>query len=239
MSSKEIGAKAAAQAAPADEVKFVERLNDFMHANRTLFLVVGIAILVIVAGLGVYSIVSADLVTKSTIALEKLEKQFESWETVPEADKAVKGAEIVAEADAVLAKYGRRYAAARASVIKAEILSGVNDAAGAEKAYAAAASDYPKSHIAPVALANAAAIAEDRGDTDAALAYLEKAVAGYPDAPGAGRAMLSIGRIYETTKQYEKAMETYSRLLATGTESDWTKIAHDRIILLKSQGLGK
>ena len=239
MSSKETGAKAATQAAPAEDVRFVERLNDFMHANRKLFLAIGVAVLVFVAGLGIYSVVSTDLVAKSTVALENLEKRFDGWTAVEEAEKSAKGAEIVAEADDIIAKYGKRYAAARAAIIKAEVLAGTSDAAGAEKAYAFAADNYPKSHIAPVALANAAAIAEDRGDSDAALAYLEKAMSGYPSAPGSGRTLLSMGRIYESTKQYDKAMESYTRLIATGAESDWTKIAHDRIILLKSLGLVK
>jgi len=239
MSSKEIGAKAAAQAAPAEEVKFAERLNDFMHANRNLFLIIGVAVIALVAGLGIYSVVSTNLLAKSTVALETLEEQYAGWADVAEADKAAKGAELVAGADGIISRYGKRYAALRAFVVKAEILASINDAAGAEKAYAAAADSFPKSHIAPVALANAAALAEDRGDTDAALAYLQKASTDYPAAPGAGRTLLSIGRIYESTRQYDKAMEMYARLLASGAETDWTKIAHDRIILLKAQGLVK
>jgi len=239
MSSKEIGVKAAAQATPVEKVKFTERLNDFMFANRKIFLIIGVAILILIVGLGIYSVVSTNIVTTSTIALEKLESGYEGWNAVAETDKAAKGAELVAEADSLISKYGKRYAAARASVIKAEVLFSLNDITGAEKAYAATAESYPKSTMAPVALANAAAIAEDRGDSDAALIYLNKAVIEYPDAPGSGRILLSLGRIYESTRLYDKAMETYTRLLATGTESDWTKIAHDRIILMKSQGLVK
>ncbi len=237
MSSKEIGATSATQAAPKDEVKFAERLGDFIRANRVALVVVGSLLLAAVIGLGVYSVVSSDRLQKSTVALEALEAGFADWNALEGEARTAKGGELVAEADAVAAKYGKLYAAGRASMIKAELLFAMKDLPGSEKAYLAAAASNPGSHLAPVALANAASVAEDRGDNEAALSYLARVEAEYPSAPGIGRVTLSIGRIYENTKRYGEAMEAYTRLIATGAESDWTKIAHARIILLKSQGL--
>ncbi|HOZ71027.1 MAG TPA: tetratricopeptide repeat protein [Spirochaetales bacterium] len=237
MSSKEIGATSATQAAPKDEVKFAERLGDFIRANRVGLLVVGVAILVAIVALGVYSIVSSDRLQKSTVALEALEAGFADWNALEGEARTAKGAELTVQADAVAAKYGKLYAAGRASMIKAELLFAMSDLPGSEKAYLAAAAGAPKSHLAPVALANAASVAEDRGDNEAALSYLQRAATEYPSAPAIGRVTLSIGRIYENMKRYGEAMEAYTRLIATGTESDWTKIAHARIILLKSRGL--
>jgi predicted negative regulator of RcsB-dependent stress response len=239
MSSTEIGTKTAAQASPQEQVKFVDRINDFMHSNRKVFLFLFSAILVGVVGLGVYSAVSSNLVVKSTIALDGLEASYKEFSALEVAEKASKSATLIAEADTLTSKYGKRYAAVRASLIKAEVFAAINDFQASEKALTSLADTYPKSHLAPVALANAAAIAEDRGDTDLALTYLTRIESSYPVAPGLGRVTLSIGRIYETTKLHDKAFETYTRLIATGVESDWTKIAHDRIILLKSQGLVK
>jgi len=239
MSSTEIGIKTAAQANPQEQVKIVDRINDFMHANRKVFLFLVGAILVGVVALGIYSAVSANLVTKSTIALDSLEASYREFVELAETEKAAASTKLIVEADGISSSYGKRYAAARAAMIKAEVLSATSDVSAAEKAFAAMAETYPKSHLAPVALANAAAIAEDRGDTDLALSYLTKIESNYPTTAGLGRITLSIGRIYETTKLHDKALETYTRLIATGVESDWTKIAHDRIILMKSQGLVK
>lgn len=239
MSSTEIGAKTAAQASPQEKVKFVDRINSFMHANRKIFLFLVVAILVGVIGLGIFSAVSSNLVVKSTIALDSLEASYKNFIALEDAEKATLSAELISEADKITAKYRKHYAAVRASMVKAEVLSATLEFPAAEKAYAFLGETYPKSHLAPVALANAAAIAEDRGDTDLALSYLTRIESTYPAAPGIGRITLSIGRIYEATKLHDKAFETYTRLVATGVESDWTKIAHDRIILLKSQGLVK
>ncbi len=237
MSSKETGAQSGSKAAPKNEVKFSERLNDFMHKYRVWFIGFGIVVLASVVVLGIWSVASSSILKNSTIAIEELEKNYQDASATNEGIDSAARDRLIAQSDAIMAKYGKRYAAAKASIIKADVLMASKDLEGAEKAYAASAESYPKSHLAPVALSNAAAVAEDRGDADAALKHLLKAEASYPNAPGAGRITLSIGRIYESSKQYGKAMEAYARLIASGTDSDWTKLAHTRIILLKSQGL--
>lgn len=239
MSATEIGMKTALQANPQEQVKFVDRINDFMHANRKIFLLLVGATLIGVVGLGVYSAVSSNLEVKSALALDSLEKSYKDFIALEEAEKAGSSVALIAEADKISATYGKRYAAVRASMIKAEILSAINDSTAAEKLFVSLAEIYPKSHLAPVAMANAAAIAENRGDTELALTYLTKIISTYPSAPGIGRIKLSIGRIFEATNLYDKAFETYTELIATGVESDWTKLAHDRIIILKSQMLVK
>lgn len=237
MSSKETGTAGTSQARPSGKVKFSDHLNDFLQANRKAFLIFGIVAVVLVVGAGVVSVVNSSINTNSTLALEKLEADFASWSNAAEADKPAKSDAILAGADTVIQKYSGRYAAARALLIKAQLQVALNDLPAAEKSFASLADKYPKSHMAPVALANAASVAEDRGDQDGALKYLQRADSKYPSEPGSGRVILSIGRIYENMKQYDKALEAYNRLVATGTDSDWTKLAHDRIIMLKSLGL--
>ncbi|HUW70786.1 MAG TPA: tetratricopeptide repeat protein [bacterium] len=237
MSSNETGTKGTPQARPSGKVKFSDHLNDFLLANRKIFLIFGIVAVVLVVGAGVVSVVNSSIATNSTIALEKLEADFASWSSATDADKPAKSEAILTGADTIIRKYSGRYAAARSLLIKAQLQVAISDLPAAEKSFALLADKYPKSHMAPVALANAAAVAEDRGDQDGALKYLEKADSKYPTEPGSGRVILSIGRIHENMKQYDKAMEAYNRLVATGTDSDWTKLAHDRIIILKSLGL--
>ena len=239
MSSKETGSQSGSKAAPKNEVKFSEQLNDFMHKHRVLFIGFGVVVLASVLFLGIWSVASSGILKNSTIAIEKLEKNYQDASASETGIDVATSEGLIVQAETIMSKYGKRYAAAKASMIKAEVLMASKDIAGAEKAYVASAESYPKSHLAPVALSNAAAAAEDRGDSEAALKHLLKAEASYPSAPGAGRIMLSIGRIYESSKQYDKAMEAYGRLIASGVESDWTKLAHTRIILLKSQGLAQ
>ncbi len=239
MSSNDIAAQNARAEEAAETPKLGERLGDFIIAHRKALLAVLVAVAAALAGLGVYAIVERGALAASTEALEKLEGSYSALDSVTEADKAERIAAVAAEADALIAAHGGRYAAARAMIIKAESLYAGGDAEGARKAFASLAEAQPRSHLAPVALFNAAVVAEDSGDLDAAAAYLTKYEEAYPDAPAAERARLSLGRVYEAQKSYDKAMETYLRLVAGGSDSDWTKLARDRIILLKSQGLAK
>ncbi len=239
MSSTEIGIKPGTSDKQNAEVKFSEKLNDFMHKNRKLFMAIGITALALVVILGVTSVITSGIARKSTIALEKLEMEYSKWYEAEDSEKTSLSTAVIEMAANVAKTYGKRYAAARATMIKAEVLYASKDLKGAEAGFSDVATSFPKLHLAPVALANAATVAEDQGDTESALNYLLQAESKYPGFPGSGRVSLSIGRIYESTKQYGKAMETYSRLLSTGVESDWTKIAQDRIILLKSQGVAE
>lgn len=237
MSSNETRTQGATQARPSGKVRFSDHLNDFLQANRKIFLILGIVAVVLVVGAGVVSVVNSSIATNSTIALEKLEADFASWSSATDADKPAKSEAILTGADTIIKKYSGRYAAARSILIKAQLQVAISDLPAAEESFVLLADKYPKSHMALVALANAAAVAEDRGDQEGALKYLERADSKYPTEPGSGRVILSIGRIYENMKQYDKAMQAYNRLIATGADSDWTKLAHDRIIMLKSLGL--
>jgi len=183
MSSTEIGIKPGIEANPSAEMKFSERLNDFMHKNRKVFLAIGIGVLALVILLGLFSVISSNVKQKSTLALEQLEAEYLSWSETEEPDKAAKVATIVDNADGIIGKFGKQYAAARAMMIKAEILHASKDLAGAQESYFELAVSFPKLHTAPVALANAAAVAEDLGDTDASLEYLLQAEEMYPGYP--------------------------------------------------------
>lgn len=239
MTVKEKAQGAALSARPADKEKFSDRLNDFLRANRKALIILGIVVIALVVFVGAYSIVAQDRLNRSTVALERLEAQFDAWTSSSEADRPGKGDSILAEADALRKSYPKSYAAQRAAVVKARILFERKDYAGAEAAFTLIADEAPASHLAPVALSNAASMAEERGDSEAALSYLTRADAKYPSAPGSARVVFSIGRVHEGMKQYDKALEAYNRLVARGDDDDWTKLARDRIIFLRSTGLAK
>jgi tetratricopeptide (TPR) repeat protein len=240
MSSKDPAHNGNKNLNPTETVKISERLNGFLIANRKLFLIFGLIVIMVVVAIGAYTLISRDINNKATLAMEKLESDFDAWNELQEDKRTVDAsASIVDKADSLIKKYSRRYASARASVIKSQVMFSNGDLEGAEKAYVEMATRLPGSHMAPVALVNASSIAEDRGQSDQAIAYLEKVVGKYSAYPGLGRALLSLGRIYEQNKQYDKAKIAYGKLIASGSESDWTKLAHDRIILMKSLGLAE
>lgn len=222
-----------------EKPSFSERLNDFLRANRVALLAFAALIVVGVVGLGVSSAVQQSRLRSSTEALERLESRFEEWAQAEEGARATLGAELIAESDELISRFGKLYAGLRAGFMKARLHAESGDYAAAEAAYAAVAAAGPKSHLAPVALANAAAMAEEKGDRERAVAYLQDAQARYPKAPGAARNAFNVGRLYEGANDYKAAMAAYAALVAAGQDNDWTKLARSRIIHLRALGLAQ
>jgi len=224
-------------AEPASKpAKFNEKLGFLILKRRKSILVFAIIILVVKFGLGIYMVFENKAKNNAAEQLEKLEASYLAIENNSELENKTMLASVIVEADKLIKAQKGRYPAIRAIVIKAEALYALGDIEGSEKAFADLAESYPRSHLAVVALFNAAVAAEERNELENALSYLLKAENKYFDSAAIDRIRLATGRIYEKQKSYEKAMEVYLRLTATGTESDWTKIARDRIIFIKTQG---
>jgi tetratricopeptide (TPR) repeat protein len=226
-----------AQAKTKEDVRLSEKVSALIRANRTVLAVLGVSLIVIVVAIGVVTYVQNDRFVRSTVALENLEVEFDEWASAETDDKASKSEIVIAASAKIQSSFPKSYAALRSGMIEAGIYIDRADFASAESAFSRVALGNPKSHLAPTALGNAAAMAEERGDSEKALEYLIKLVDTYPSAPGFGRALFSIGRLYEETRQFDKAMVFYLRLSAMESETDWTKLAQSRIIQLKSLGM--
>ncbi|MFH2113587.1 MAG: tetratricopeptide repeat protein [Spirochaetota bacterium] len=226
-----------AQTKPKDVVRLSEKISIIIRANRTLLAVLGISLIVLVAAIGIVTYVQNDQLVKSTLGLEKLEVEFDEWASAENDDKIERAEAVIAAASKIRSSYPKFYAALRSGIIEARIYFDRGDFAAAESAYNDVALANPESHLAPTALSNAAAMAEERGDSEKALEYLLKLVDTYPTAPGLGRSLFSTGRLYEETRQFDKAVVFYLRLSAMDSETDWTKLAQSRIIHLKSLGM--
>jgi tetratricopeptide (TPR) repeat protein len=217
------------------------KFHDFLRKYRVLVLGVFGAAMLALIGVAVGTGISDAAVNAATSSLEKLD-----------ADYAVLGAEqdqakkadlekvFLASIDGVIKKWPHRFAALRAQAYKAKIEETKKDWAGSEKDWLAIADSSPDSYLAPVALQAAAAAAEEQGAPDRASAYYKKLVDKYGDKTiGIPHAYFALGRLAEQSKDYAAAMTAYQKVVSTWPDGDWTKLATDRIIFLKSQGLSK
>lgn len=224
-----------------EKVKLSIRMNDFLRINRKPIFVVLIVVIATVVGLGVFTSIQKSLASNAAAMYEALNTKYTEWqsETVEDA-KLTKGNGVLTDIENLLKKYKSSYSAQKALLLKAELLSARKDFKGAEEAYLLLAKNYSKSFLAPTALINAAAMAEEGGNKDNALKLLQQAETEFkPDTIGINRALFNIGRIFEEMKQFENASGAYSKLIVKGMDDDWTKLAHDRIIFLKANGLLK
>jgi tetratricopeptide (TPR) repeat protein len=217
------------------------KFADFLRKYRmVLFIAFGAAMLALL-GVAIVTIVNDSTLKASTTRMEKLDADFAAYEA--EQDKAKKvelEKSIVDSADSVAKKYKNSFAGQRALSYEARIAEAKKDWAGAEKYWLSIVDSAPDSYLAPVALRAAARAAEEQNSADRALSDYKKLVEKYSDKTiGIPHAYFSIGRLSEGAKDYSGALTAYQKVVSSWPDSDWTKLATDRILFMKSHGLSK
>ncbi len=231
-----------AKARPEEKKKTIYvRFGDFLRKYRiVVFFLFGAAALALI-GVAVGTAIKDSVVKASTARLEKLDADFAAYSSEQDAaKKADLEKAFLASADDVAKKDSRLYAGQKALFYEAKIEESKKDWAAAEKSWLAVGTAAPESYLAPVALQGAAAAAEEVGSVDRTTADYKKLIDKYPaTAIGIPHAYFSLGRLSEGQKDYAAAMVSYQKIVSTWPDDDWTKLATDRIIFLKSRGLAK
>jgi tetratricopeptide (TPR) repeat protein len=217
------------------------RFADFLRKYRVPVLAAfGLAALVVL-GVAVGTAIKDSAVKASTTRLEKLEADYSAYSGEQDAAKKATLEKAVLDSIEVIAQKGSRsYAAQKALAFRARIREAAKDWSAAEKDWLAIVDAAPESYLAPVALQGAAVAAEEQGAPDRAAADYKKLIDKYGKVSvGIAHAHFALGRLSEQSKDYASALASYQKIVATWPGSDWTKLATDRIIFLKSRGLTK
>jgi tetratricopeptide (TPR) repeat protein len=217
-----------------EKITLSEGINSFIQKNRKGILVGFGAIVVVLAGF-IGGLAIKDAVQNKAISrVEEFNSRYEElrWD-IGEGTKAV-------EVDALLddvstfAKKTSGYAGGRAWAIIAGIRGDKKEWSEAEQAWSSAAKAASNTYLAPVALFNAAAAAEEQGNTERAIDLYTSCLARADLFPSAPRAQFSIGRLRESQSNRDAALEAYRTLVSKWPgEPIWTNLAQNRIIALQ------
>jgi len=218
---------------------FSEKLADFIGANRILIISIGVAVVLAIAAVGIYTAVSGNIASASGRAMDLADQKIQQWsQETDEQKKADAEKSLITDLDSIAKKWPRTLAAQRALLRKGAILSQKKDYAEAEKVALDAFSRDKKSYAAPVALELAAVSAEEAGNIDAAITHYTALTKDYlKDNPIASSALFNLGRLQESKKDYKAALATYNQLISSFGDSDWAVLAKNKVIYLKAQGL--
>ncbi len=224
-----------------EEKSFAQKVGDLVRKFRMPIIATGGAIVAVIIVIAVYTSVSATRAEASAMAMEKARVSLTAWRSEQDAAKKdeLKKA-LIADLDAVAGKWKKSFAAQEALFAKATIAAQDKDWETSEKTFLEAAGRLPESYLAPLALEAAAVAAEERGDAAKAAEYYGRIVKEFKDlTPNLAHAHFSLGRLAEGSKEYGAAVEHYEKLSANFADSDWTRLAKDRIIYLKASGLAQ
>jgi len=216
-----------------------EKFLDFISKNRKIIIGLGIAIVLIIVAIGIYTAVSGNIASASSRAMELADQKTMQWsQETDEQKRAEIETSLMAELDSIANKWPKTIAAQRALIRKAAILSQKKEYAEAEKVALEAYKRNKKSYVAPIALELAAVAAEEAGNIDAALEHYILITKDYKkDNPAAPHAFFNVGRIKETKGDYKGAVEAYDQLISSFGDSEWAMLGKNRVIYLKAQGL--
>lgn len=237
----------AQRAAPKEGAKKEEKkslshkISDVLRKRRVFFLGIAVVLLAAVVVLALVTGIKGSADKSAAMRISQLTDDANVWNAEQDATKkADLEKKLVVGIDEILAKWPRHVSAQQALAIKATLAQSRKDWTEAEKDWLDAANRLPTSFLAPVALQNAAIAAEEQGADDKAKVHYKALIDRYAStAPGIAHAWFALGRIAEEAKDYSGAITSYEKILASWPSSDWTKLAKDRIISIKSRGLVK
>jgi len=218
------------------DVSVSERINEFIQKNRKPIFIMAAALLVLlIAVIAALSLMDV-FRNKAIAAVEDFNGRYETMlPSVTEENSQDDVASFIEDLTD-FAKKNSGYPGGRAWLLIGGLCSAKKDWAGAETAYVSAAGTAAKTYLAPLAWFNAAAAAEEQGKTAEAIEYYGNSLTTPAVFSAAPRAQFSVGRLYETLNDDEKAIEAY-RAVISGWSYDqvWTNLARSRIIALETK----
>jgi tetratricopeptide (TPR) repeat protein len=214
-----------------DEYSLDEKISGFLRNNRRK-IVAGLGIAVVALAAFVGAVVIRDKLREGAISrVEDFTHRYEELRfAITDEVNAEKAAALAAELSA-FASRNSGYPGSRAYALLAGIHGDKKEWAEAEQAWRDAAKKAGADYLAPVALFNAAAAAEEQGKIAEAIALYTECLALSESFPSSPRAQFAVGRLEEKQGNRENALEAY-RNLRTKWPNDalWRNLAQSRII---------
>jgi len=213
-----------------------DKINDFVTKNRkAIFIVIG-AIIVLFVGLISYLSISDTLNKKAITALDELNGKFDDLSLNNEEDYNTPEVETILAEFKTFAEKTNGFSGSKAWAVIGQIYSGRKDWANAQEAWLSAAKKGNKTYLAPIALFNAAAAAEEQGNLEQAIELLEQCVAHKFEFPAAARAQFSIGRLHETLGNNTAAVDAYRVVLSKWPQMPvWQNLARSRLAVIEEK----
>jgi tetratricopeptide (TPR) repeat protein len=221
-----------------DELTFSEKIGDLIQKNRTRLLAGLGAVVLIIAGFIIVSVVREKSLSNALSKIDSLNRKYESLRASISGEEEMSVSQLSELAGLMVQitefeNHNSGFAAARAYSINANINMDQKNWIVAEEKWVKAADAAPKSYLAPIAIYNAAVAAEEQENIEKAIAHYTRA-AGYGDSfPASARAQFSVGRLEESRGNRDSAIAAYRNLLAKWPDDAvWPNLAQNRLLIL-------
>ena len=217
--------------------RMAAKTEGFFAKNYRLIAIIVAVIIVVCIGIGIGSLVSSNSKEEIANAVDFLEEDYNDLLLMDDTSEEYVTAcnEFVVEGERILSQVrSGDYASLKTRYLLGQYHFLNEEWAEALECFDTVANEGDGTYFGSLALANAAASAENAGDQDAALAYYNRIWDEYStDAPESPKALFNAARIYESQGDNELAVATYSQLADEFVGSEYAQLAEARLIVLE------
>ncbi len=215
--------------------RFIDWLSQTLSRYRKVIMIGGIALVVAVVGIVAYFEIQDRRLEESLVRVEQAEEQLQQLETLEGDEREQMESDVLTTLDGVIEDYSRLYSAQRALFLRGDLRMKQGAWQEAIDDFRRLSDDFSASHLALISLSNKAAAYEEIGELDQALAAYEELAEKREDRnPLRARALFSIGRLHEQMGDPEAATSSYEELVSEYSDSEWTNLARNRILVLET-----
>ena len=213
---------------------FSDLLTLFIVKFKFVFLGIFVVGLIAIIAYGVISSSKEKAVKAGLAEIDAVTTEYAELKIAETTDTAKEDA-LLARAQAIADKNNPTVVKIRAQMVIAEIQFDRKNFEAARTAWLAAAEADKKSYTYGLCNYQCGICSEELGDLDNAVAYLKTAAEseGFAVVP---RVLFNIGRIEETRGNFDKAVESYKKLVTDYPSDQWASLAKSRIITLDLDG---
>lgn len=221
--------------------KSVNKTEKFLKANYKILIGIGVAIIVILIALTVVLNINNSKTEANYLALDDLNNAYSALLLLDVNTDEYKNAVAAfnSDADALIISAKNSYPSFRAEFIKAELLASNEEYAEALKIFEGLYDKTKNLYLGPLSLINAAALADNLGDTNKAILYYSRVWDVYGNkSPVSAKALFNLGRLYEESNDIELAKANYQQLIdefqnpEKGTDTEYARLAKNRLAVL-------
>ncbi len=217
--------------------KFIGLLEQFFRSKTIIVWIILGILLAGFIGFTAWSEIDKNTNQEAAVMAEDAMTKFTDWSgESDDKKKTVLEEELLASIDAIMKRYPGRYAALRASVIKAKYYFDKKDWESSARYYLETAKLFPRTVLAEQSMINAASAYEEMNDPDKAIKVYTDFLSAYKSSFQVPYVLFSLGRTSEQKKNYTDANKYYTELEEKYSSSDWNLVAQNRKIYLKSIG---
>ena len=211
-----------------------KKLEGFVSKNRKFLLIILCALVLAAVVVCVCLAVRDSGIKKGLKAVDSIEYSYtKNSENLSEEEIAERENTALTELGAYVSKSG--VVGARANLLAADIYFTQKNYESALDSYKKVAAASKKAYTSPIAYYNAGVCSEELGKLEDAYEFYTLAC-DCEDFYLVSHALFTQGRVAEKLENYENAKKSYSKLVDSYPDDEWTKLAQSRLVALKIEG---